>query len=413
MDTLLQDVRYGLRMLTKSPVFTAAAVLTLALGIGANTAIFSLVNALLWKGVPVVELDGLVGVYTAEGGDGPGVTSYMDYVDFRDQNQVFSGLAAFKPRLMDLASGGVTERVDGMMVTGNYFSVLGVAPAAGRFFRPEEDRVPGAHAVVVLSHGLWQSRFGGDRGAVGDAVWLNGREFTVIGVAPPRFRGTRLLDQPQVFVPMMMQPHFMPAAGNLLGNRGWAGTLVVGRLRPGVTLRQVQANLEALGERLAAEYPATNARREYSVVSFAAATLGPGPRAEVMRLSVLLMGVVLLVLLVACVNVANLMLARANQRRREIAVRQALGAARGRLVRQLLVESLLLALASGAVGLLLAVWAAEALRTLEMPIHLDLGLDSRVLAFTALVAVVTSLAFGLAPAFRTARVEVVSALKQE
>jgi putative ABC transport system permease protein len=221
MDALVHDLRYGLRLLAKSPAFTAAAVVTLALGIGANAAIFSLADALLWKSLPAVDMDGRAAVYTSERGGAPAVSSFMDYLDFRQQSTAFADLAAFKPRLVDLAGGGTTERVEGMMVTASYFPVLGVEPAAGRFFLPEEDRVPGAEAVAVISHGLWQSRFGGDPGIVGRTVVVNGRDFAVVGVAPPGFHGTRLLDRPQVFVPMMMQPHLMPASGNLLDHRGW------------------------------------------------------------------------------------------------------------------------------------------------------------------------------------------------
>ncbi|MFQ5742163.1 MAG: ABC transporter permease [Acidobacteriota bacterium] len=412
MDRLLQDLRYGLRMLANNPGFTAVAVITLALGIGANTSIFSLVNALLLRPLPrIQEPDRLVAIYTTHDGRYTGVSSYMDYLDFRQRNEVFEDLAVYKPLLMDLSSEDLTERVQGMIVSASYFSVLGVQPARGRFFLPEEDRTPGTEAVAVLGYGLWQLRFGADPGIVGRSVVLNGRAFTVVGVAPEGFRGTDLEEVPEIFAPMMMQPHFMPAYGNLLERRGWGGILIVGRLRQQATLSQARANLATLSAWLKQEYPRTTEHREYSLVPFTQAAVSPEARADVVRLSWLLLGVVGMVLLIACVNVANLLLARSSRRRREIAVRQAIGAARGRLVRQLLLESVTLSLFGGAAGLLLGVWSNRFLRALPLPFHLDLSLDLRILAFTFLLSLLTGVLFGVAPALEATRAHPASHLR--
>ena len=406
MDRLTQDLHFALRTLARSPGFTAVVVLTLAVGIGINTAVFSLVNAFLLRPLPhVEEVDRLVAMFTSDG-DSAGVSAYMDYVDFAERSEAFSGLAAYKPLLMDFASGDGTERVQGMIVSANYFDVLRVEPAKGRFFSAEDDDEPDGETVAVLGHALWQERFAGDPDVVGKPVRLNGRTFTVIGVAPAGFRGTYLESRPQVFATMMMQPHFMPASGNLLERRGWGGILVVGRLADGLTLAQARDSIAAVASWLVEQNPQlAQWGREYTLVPLRQATLMPGDRAAVVVTSRLLMGIMTLVLLVACVNVANLMLARAVRRREEIAVRQALGAGRGRLFRQMLVESLTIGVVGGAAGLILAHWSSGLLRRLPFPLELDFGLDSRVLAFALITSVISGVGFGLVPALRASRMD--------
>ena len=414
MDRLLQDLRYSCRSLLRSPGFTAVAVLTLGIGIGVNTVVFSLVNALLLRPLPQVqEPSRLVVMFTGGQFDrAPGVSSYMDYRDIAARSRTLAAFAAFKPRAMDLTDESSTERIEGMMVSASYFDVLGVQPQLGRFFTPAEDDEPGAETVVVLSHDLWQTAFGGDSGVAGDVVRLNGLPFTVIGVTPPGFRGTSLESRPQLFVPMMMQPHFMPSSGNLLDSRGWSGIYTVGRLAEGVSLQQARDELAGIGAWLRETYPRFTDGREYSLEALPQGTLEPSDRAVVVRFSNLLGAVVGAVLLVACVNVANLMLSRALPRRHEIAVRQALGADRRRLVRQLLIESLTLAAVGGAVGLAMAYVARGLLERLPFPFALDFGFDARVLGFAAAVVVLTGISFGVVPALAATRVDLASPMRR-
>ena len=310
MDTLLQDLRFGARQLRRSPGFAFVAFATIALGIGLTTAVFSLVNALLFSPLPGVENpDRLVAMYTGEGG-GQGVSSYMDYVDFRDEVDAFSELAAFKSRDVDVASNTGTMRLRGLMVTENYFRTLGVTPALGRFFLPSEDQAPGAEAVAVLSYGLWQASFGGREDAIGQPLTLNRRAFTIVGVSPERFRGTNLSDSPDVFVPMAMQPHLMPSSGLLLNRRGWGGIDVLGRLAEGTTEARAASEIQVVGERLRSAYPNTNGTREYTVGTFRDATMPVGVRSGLLGFGSILIVLVSLVLLIACVNVANLLLTR-------------------------------------------------------------------------------------------------------
>ncbi|MCH7824855.1 MAG: ABC transporter permease [Acidobacteria bacterium] len=413
MDRLVQDFRFGLRTLVRNPAFTVVVVLTLGLGIGINTAVFSLVNAFLWPSLPHVDEPGrLVTLFTGDGdGGSPGVTAYMDYLDFEERVDAFEGFAAHKPLLMDFLGGGETERVQGMIVSANYFDVLGVRPAHGRFFTAADDDEPGAETVAVLGHALWQERFAGDPGIVGGTVVLNGRSFDVIGIAPADFRGTILQSRPQVFAPFMMQPHFMPASGNLLNRRGWSGIFTVARIREGVSFEQARDNIESVASWIHEAFPEIG-WREYTLVPLEQGTLMPRERGMIVQFSGLLMGVMALVLAVACVNVANLMLARSVQRRPEIAVRQALGADRASLFRQLLIESLTLSLAGGAVGLLLAFWSQSLLRALPFPLELDLGLDARVVGFAAAASVLTGIVFGFLPAFRATRVDVADRMRR-
>jgi len=412
MNTLWQDLRYGARMLMKKPGFTLIAALTLSLGIGANTATFSLLNAFLFRPLPCASPERLVGYYIGkEEGNG---LSYPYYRDVRDRNEAFSGFLAFRFATVNLsgAAGGRNEYLWGYLVSGNYFDTLGVRAAMGRALTEADDRAPGAHPVVVLSHGCWLRRFGGDAAIVGKNVLLNGHGFTVIGVTPAGFFGTERLIAPEFFAPMMMQRQIEPGGG-WLEDRG-AGTLwAVGRLKPGVTVEQGQASVNLLTGQLAKEYP--DHHLGLTVKLGTPGLLVPGIRKAAILFAAILLALVGVVLLIACTNLANLLLARAAERRREIAIRLAIGASRRRLLRQLLTESLMLAGAGGALGSLLAVWIIDALLalkpSLDVPLNIDLSADWRVLGFTATVSLLTGVLFGLAPAWKASKPEITPALK--
>lgn len=424
MRTLWQDIRYGVRMLARSPGLTVIAVLSLALGIGANTAIFSFVNAVLLRSLPIFEPERLVFVFSGSQTNPYSVSSYPDYVDYRDRNEVFSDVTAYSQITLSMNSEDRTEAVVGSVVTGNYFEVLGVRAARGRTFTPEEDRTPGAHPVAVIGHGLWQRRFGGDPNIVGRQLTLNGREFTVVGVTPANFNGTEAGRTSDIFVPMMMQALVRPPRSgysgemnpDLLAVRGAGWLDVIGRLKPGITAEQAQASMNTLASQLAQAYPETN--REQLAVLSPVSKGDPEQRGTLVSVAGLLMTVVSLVLLIACANVANLLLARAASRRKEISIRLAMGAGRARVVRQLLTESLLLSLLGGAAGTLLAVWLADALQTSALaaslfPFTYDLSLDRTVLGFALLLSVLTGVVFGIAPALQASRPNLVPSLKDE
>ncbi len=422
METLWHDIRYAARTLAKSPGFAAVAVLTLALGIGANTAIFSVVNAILLRPTPVHKPEELVALYTSDfSGPRYGASSFPDYVDFRDRSDVFSGLVAYQFTPFSMTVGEASERVFGEVVSGNYFSVLGVQPARGRGFLPEEDRTPGAHPVVVVSYALWQNRFGGDPALVGRTLVLNGHPFMVAGIAAEGYSGLLRGLRADLWVPMMMVQQALPGSADLT-SRGNRSSFILGRLRPGANLEQAQAQMDVVAGQLHQAYPRqwTDVQGQARVVTVVAereARVFPGVRGAVMGFFALLMSVVGLVLLVACANLANLMLARASARRREIAIRLALGAGRVRLLRQLVTESLLVSLLGGVVGLVLAAWGSGLLMAfrppLPFPLELQLTLDGSVLVFTFAVAVVSGLLFGLAPAWTASRHDLLWALKEE
>jgi predicted permease len=406
------DLRYGLRMLGKNPGFTVIAVLTLALGLGANTAIFSLLNTALLRPLPIEQPEQLVTLNNTAERRTFAAFSYPNYKDFRDRNQVFSGLIAYRFAPLALSHNGVNERLWGYLVTGNYFEVLGVKAALGRVISVDDDRTRGAHPVAVMSYKCWQTRFGGDPGIIGKGVIVNSRSYTIIGVAPPGFCGTEIVATPEMWFPMAMQAQ-IEVSNDWLDERGTETLFVQGRLKPGVSMTQAQTALNVVAAQLAREYPNINEGKRVTLSP--PGVFGSSMRGPFLGFVGLLMGVVGLALLLACTNLANLLLARASERRREIAVRLALGASRFRVVRQLLTESLLLALAGGVLGLLLAVWLvglAQAFKLpLDLPLSLELYVDYRVFIFTGLISLVTGVLFGLLPAWQATKTDLAPALK--
>jgi macrolide transport system ATP-binding/permease protein len=422
MDNVLQDVRYGLRMLVKNPALTAVAAISLALGMGANTTIFSLINAAFLRPLPVEKPHELIMIYTSDfSGPAHGSSSYPDYLDIRDKTGVFSGVLASSVQPLSMSSGGQTERVSGEIVTGNYFSLLGVKPVLGRNFLPEEDQTPGAHPVALVSYGLWQRRFGSDPNVVGQLLTLNGEPVTIVGVAPDGFPGLQRMFPVDLWIPMMTLSR-LSGGRDRLSERGSRWLTLVGRLGPAATVAQAQTSLTVLAGQLKETYGSTwvdvkGQGRRITAVPESKARVHPRMRGDIAGFMGLLMAVVGLVLLIACANVANLLLARATGRQKEIAIRLSLGAGRARLVRQLLTESILLSLLAGGFGLLIAFWTSNMLLAFKppiaFPITLDLTPDIRVLGFTGILSLLTGVIFGLAPALQTSRPDLVPALKDE
>ncbi len=419
LERLWQDLRYGRRMLARNPGFTLVAVLSLGIGIGANSAMFSLADALLLRPLPVLRPSEVVTVAARAQGyilDRLGLCSYRDYLDYRDQSKSFAGLVAYRLNTFGFspAPDVLPQMKLGTLVTGNFFRVMGVEPELGRSFRLDEDQVEGRDAVVVLGHDFWEKDLAADRSIVGRKVKLNGVEFTVIGVAPAPFTGMDTVVRPAFYVPVMMWNRI--AAGsdaNQLQARDQRVFTVKGRLKPGVSMAHAQAELAVIATSLQRAYPDTN--RNQSVVlrtEFQARTAQQQENAEfIAMLGVLALGV----LLVACANVACLLLSRSGVRSREIAMRLAIGAARPRLIRQLLTESLLIALAGGVLGLGVASAYVALFNRFpiesDLPIVLSFQLDQRVLLFSLVLAVLSTVLFGLMPALQTTRTDLAGALR--
>ncbi len=411
MTTLLRDLRYGIRMLAKTPGFTLVAVLSLALGIGANTAVFSLLDAVMLRSLPIENPERMVNIATLVKGGEPHLDfSYPMFTGLRDGNQALSGIVAYTEKNLGLTAGDQTERIRGEIVSANYFSVLGVQSAMGTAFAPADER-PGAARAAVISDALWHRRLAGDPGVLGKTITLNGRTFSVAGVAPRRFSGVLRGMQTDVWVTL---PHMADFEGNpkLMNSPNMSWLFLAGKLKPDTTIQQAQSQLASLLPGVSEE-----ARKNgtWQVVVTNAAGGNEVYVAELSRPLTMLLLAVALILAIACANVASLLLARARVRGKEIGIRLALGASRPRIVRQLLTESLLLALAGGALGLLMALWTfglASGLRTSEAAeLAIDVSPNIRVLLFTLIVSVLTVLLFGIAPALRASKLDLVPILK--
>jgi putative ABC transport system permease protein len=419
IQTTIQDLRYGLRQLRRSPAFTITGVLTLALGIGANSSIFSFLNAALLRPVPGIQnFDQLVGVYrfnVYQGQPDFHTLSFPNFQDLRDKNTVFSGLFAYRDKSVDLGGGGEAERVQGEMVTANYFDVLGVRIGRGRGFLPEEDTVQGASPVAVVSYALWERRFGSDPSLVGKTIQINGHSFTVVGITPNTFSGVEVGNRVDVWVRLAMADEVWPKPlGDWRHTRDDNWLNAIGRLKPGVSLKQAQSAMNILARQLELAYPEAN--KEFNVGLYPRVGMEPGLRAELRSDLRLLMGIVALVLLIACANTANLVLTKSVTRRKEFAVRLAVGATRGRLIRQLLAESVLLGLLAGGAGLFLALWGARSIAAFPVVKNVFPALnpnpDLRVLGFTVLLATLTGIVFGVAPALQYSRQQLSVTLKE-
>ncbi|HYL76506.1 MAG TPA: ABC transporter permease [Bryobacteraceae bacterium] len=406
---MLQDIRLAIRRLGKTPGFTAVTVATLALAVGANTTTFSALNQFLLRPLPVEKPKELVFL----NGRGGISQSYPNYLEFRDRNRTLSGLLAYRIQPVGISQAGKNSHIWGYEATGNYFDVLGVHAILGRMFAPEDDQRGSPHPVIVLSYASWQSRFAGDPGIVGKTAKLNGLDYTVLGVAPRGFFGTEMLLSPEFWVPMAMEPQIEPG-NEWLDNRGTQNIWVLGRLKPGVSQKQAEDDLEAL----AADMGRANRENEGMAVHLTPPGLmGNALRGPAIGFAAVLMTLAGMVLLIACVNIAGMLLARAADRRKEISIRLALGASRWKLIRQLLTESLLLSLGGAASGALIATWLLRILGAFHMPINIpvstSLPFDLRVLGFTIALCFVTTVLFGLAPAVQAARVDLLAAMKNQ
>lgn len=418
MESLIQDLRQSLRLLLKNPGFTAIAALSLGIGIGANTTIFTVMNALLLRPLPVAESDRLIEVATSINGSGAHTVMYQDFRRIRDRTATLEDIAGSSNTQLAVSVGRSARMVIGSIVTGNYFDVMGIEPRMGRFFLPDEDRTPATHPVVVISERLWQKEFGGNPNAVGSEIVVNNYPFVVIGVAPAGFTGTGMIIRDDLWVPIMMTGQIRPNFTAILDGRG-ISLIAHGRLADGVTSEQAGLEMRSIGNQLAQEFPRTN--ENIGLVTAPARAIPAeirGPLGGFMGLLLVLTG---LVLTIACVNLANMLLARSIARGRDFAVRMAMGAGRIRLIRQMLTETLVLYGFGAAIGITLSLWATRAWvsvlpSVLEMAranvtLTLDLGLDWRVTGFALAITLATGVVFGTLPALRASRPDLVPALK--
>jgi predicted permease len=425
-ETLLKDIRYALRWMARSPGFSAVAILSLGLGVGVNTAMFSLVDSLLFRPLPVLAPDRLVDVFTTGGdGDQYATSSYQDYLDLKTHNTVFSDMIGYSPMMAPLSLGDRSRIMLGQIVTSNYFSMLGVQPALGRLLVPSDDD-PGAERVVVLSHQMWQREFGGDQSIVGRSLTLRGLPYSIVGVAPASFTGVVPLLTPELFLPIAHVEEVEPAGindsvpsptgTNALERRGQRWLFVKGRLKDGVSAAQAHANVALIGQQLAKEHVQTNKDRNMAAVPTEDVRLLVPQAGGILSAGAAgVMAIVGLVLLIACANVAGMLLARASARRREISVRLAIGASRARLIQQLLIEGALLG-TLGAVAAVALAWAlVQGLQTMPLPLPVsvafDVRIDGRVLTFSILVAALTGMLAGLLPALKASAPSLVSDLR--
>jgi predicted permease len=406
METLFKDIRYGLRGLLKQPAFTALVIITLALGIGASTAIFSVVNTVLLRRLPYRQSERIVAIQELNAEGKRGQVTPANFLDWRAQNTVFEHLAAILTRPANLAFGDQAERIELAMTSANFFAVFGTEPERGRLFIPSDEQA-GHAPVVVVSHALWQRRFAGDPELVGKPITLDGQSYTVVGIASAGFQYP---DKTEVWVPPFRLAPVPNERMDPTQVRGWGMLSAVALLKSGVSLPQAASEMETITARLRQQYPDTNNRRFNRVVALHTHLVG-----ETGGMLMLLLGAVSFVLLIACANVANLLLAAAASRQKEMAIRTALGASRWRVMQQLLTESTILALAGGLMGLLLALWGVALLTKLlpqDFPRLAEINLDWRVLGFTLGTSVLTGILFGLAPAFQISRSDVQESLKE-
>ncbi|MGD0427432.1 MAG: ABC transporter permease [Candidatus Acidiferrales bacterium] len=416
MGALWQDVRYALRMLLKSPAFTATAILTLALGIGANSTIFSWINSTLLNPIPGAANTGNILAFTS-GGDSrnPIPFSYLDFLDLRERTKSFSAITGFSIEPMNLTGKARPERIWGTLVSANYFDFLGVRPILGRGFLQTEDNAAGGAPVVVISYRMWQLRYAGDRSVIGRTLQINEHPYTIVGVAPHVFQGTQTGLRSELWLPIMMAPQIM-SNSDRLHERSNTWVVTLGRLAPGVLPDQAQAEMNLLMKQLVAQFPKEH--QGENVVTLYPMWRAPfGANGYLYVLLPMLMAIAGAVLLLACANVANLLLVRSVARRREIAIRLSIGASRWRLVRQLLIESLILALAGGGVAMLITTWTAgtfsQFIPPTNIPVAMDIHADSRVLVATMLLSLFTGIIFGVLPAWRASDLAPIAVLKED